>query len=136
MAYKRWRCDLNANRSKGEDIESKKEYTFKYERRFPGPIHCHREFSEDIYQSSKYNPSTRKVEAWEEDGFFHAIVVNFRTPVWVSKLPKRLEGDNIWYVLEYDLEVEISGASITISAKWLKDKSVEVGKGFLIAPVQ
>lgn len=62
----------------------------------------------------------------DDEDFMIAKSITMSTPVPVEQLPKVEEEGQYWYLLAYDLKIEVSGACISLSAKWAQDKSVEL----------
>jgi len=80
-------------------------------------------FSEPIYRSRRSNPPRRLAENAAEEGpasdpaeFQLHVIIDMMTPVPVEKLPKRGSWGSEYRVLAYNVEVNISGASLVIEA--------------------
>ncbi|KAI1391073.1 uncharacterized protein F4822DRAFT_442208 [Hypoxylon trugodes] len=110
---------------RGDDVAIREPQTFYYERRIDHRARGRREFREVIWESRSSKPSNRKADLDNDEDFMVAKSILITTPP-VEQLPKIKHEGTLWYLFAYDLKVEVSGASIKLSAKWTKDRSVEL----------
>ncbi|KAI1415137.1 hypothetical protein F5Y13DRAFT_196492 [Hypoxylon sp. FL1857] len=116
---------------RGDEVGQRVHREFPYERRFRAeqgghPLRGFQEWTVEIWESERANPPSRKAALLPDEDFMVSKSFTMRTPVPVEQL-KKVEGEGeYWYVLEYDLKVEVSGACINLSAKWADDKSIEL----------
>ncbi|KAI0095655.1 hypothetical protein F4776DRAFT_652184 [Hypoxylon sp. NC0597] len=116
---------------RGDDVGELEPRTFPYEKRFSAQAGAHPargyiEWTVDIWESERPDPPNRMAILEGDEDFMIAKSITMRTPVPVEQLPKVKKEGRYWYLLAYDLKIEISGACISLSAKWAQDKSVEL----------
>jgi hypothetical protein len=73
-------------------------------------------FSEPIYRSSNREPPKRLAENEEKEEFQKYVIIDMKTPLPVENLPRGVREDYQHRILAYEVEVNISGASLVIKA--------------------
>ncbi|KAI0396996.1 hypothetical protein F5Y17DRAFT_471065 [Xylariaceae sp. FL0594] len=108
---------------RGESIQTQKPHVYEYERYFDINDVGIFEFSEPIYRSRLSSPPSRLADNWTEAGpasdpagFELYVTIDMKTPVRVEQLLKRGSRGNESHVLEYNVQVNVSGASLIIEA--------------------
>ncbi|KAI1809249.1 hypothetical protein GGS20DRAFT_596836 [Poronia punctata] len=107
---------------RGESIDTQKPRVYEYERWFDMDDFGIIEFAEPIFRSKLKSPPSRLAENIKEEDepdssdFKEYVTIEMKTPVPVEKLLKRGKGDYVHRVLDYRVEVNISGASLVIKA--------------------
>ncbi|KAI1299420.1 hypothetical protein F5Y03DRAFT_408771 [Xylaria venustula] len=110
---------------RGESVEAQSSRKYAYERVFDIDEVGVLEFSEPLYRSNLACPPKRLAENETKDDsnglgespeFREHIVIDMETPVPVERLPKRGGTEFPHRVLLYEVEVNISGSSLVISA--------------------
>ncbi|KAI0914156.1 hypothetical protein F4823DRAFT_638239 [Ustulina deusta] len=110
---------------RGESVKSQSSRVYEYERFFDIDEAGFVSFSEPIYRSNLAMPPKRLAEneaknslgrPGEYPKFQKHVIIDMRTPVPVEELPRRGGAEFPHRVLVYQVEVNISGASLIIMA--------------------
>ncbi|KAI0381746.1 hypothetical protein F5Y04DRAFT_288292 [Hypomontagnella monticulosa] len=110
---------------RGDDIATCESNTLPYEIRYHHRERGCKEISANIWKSERADPPNRLPDLEADDKSKTMTGIRITTPA-VETLPQITEHGVTSYVFEYDLTMEVLGASVHFSATWVGDRSREI----------